>query len=233
MSGDSSGEHERLSMLEELEPELRQRIVALDEPIARDDWGDVVRRSRVHLPFTIKSAAIAAVIATGALAVGPGVAYHLLSGLSRSPTGATTSTSLAPSQSTPHAQTAVDSAVPTPTTIGFTDNSGRSLSVSLRKTGGFCYRWTGTPRACGTLETTPLRVSWNNGRLIGSVSSNRLSSVQIKFTDGTVTAPQISWITAPVNAGFFLYTIPPGKIVADITGYNGHQTIGQVTWFAL
>jgi hypothetical protein len=36
--------------LDELGPELRDRILALDEPVARDDWADVVRRARTHEP---------------------------------------------------------------------------------------------------------------------------------------------------------------------------------------
>jgi hypothetical protein len=36
--------------LDELGPELRDRILALDEPVARDDWADVVRRAQAHAP---------------------------------------------------------------------------------------------------------------------------------------------------------------------------------------
>ena len=32
--------------LAELEPGVRDRVLALDEPVAWDDWSDVVRRSR-------------------------------------------------------------------------------------------------------------------------------------------------------------------------------------------
>jgi hypothetical protein len=38
------------AFLDELGPELRDRILALDEPVARDDWAGVVRRARAHAP---------------------------------------------------------------------------------------------------------------------------------------------------------------------------------------
>lgn len=217
--------------LDELEPELRKRLLALDEPVARDDWQDVLKRSRTHLPSRIRSAAVVAVIAAATLALGPGVASQLLSGLRGSTRGASSATETR-SSLTHLAGIALGSTVPAPTTIRVIDTT-RSLYVSPTKEGGFCYRWTGIPSACEELDTTPLRVTWMNGRLIGSVSSKRLSSVQIKFTDGTVVAPEISWVAAPINAGFFLYHIPPGKTVADITGYDGHETLGQVTWFTI
>jgi len=232
MSDEASSQRDRRRSLDELEPDLRQRLIALDEPVARNDWQDVLKRSRKHRPFSIRNIAIAAAMATGALAVASGVALHIRSDLTGSSGREASNASLATSPRTPRPHTALGPTIPASTTIEIGDNPERRLYVSLSKK-GFCYRWKNTLSECQEHQATPLHVSWNNGQLAGSISSKRFSSVQIKFTDGTVTAPAISWIAGPVNAGFFLYQIPPGKFVADITGYQGHQTLGQVTWYSL
>jgi hypothetical protein len=48
--------------LAELDPCLRRRVLALDEPVARDDWADVVRRWRACLPWARRVLAIASIM---------------------------------------------------------------------------------------------------------------------------------------------------------------------------
>jgi hypothetical protein len=42
----------------------------------------------------------------------------------------------------------------------------------------------------------------------GYVDASRVYDVTITFTDGTVVHPQITWVSAPINAGFFAYDVP-------------------------
>ena len=65
---------ERRGNLGELEPSLRERLLALDEPVARDDWADVVARSRAFRSPAVRrrgfaAAAVGAAAAACALAV--------------------------------------------------------------------------------------------------------------------------------------------------------------------
>ncbi len=61
----SADEHRR--NLAELDPVLRDRILGLDEPVARSDWGVVVRRSRVLRLASRRSLVVALVAASASL----------------------------------------------------------------------------------------------------------------------------------------------------------------------
>ena len=74
---------------------------------------------------------------------------------------------------------------------------------------------------------------WGRGRVVGVVSSAEVSSVTVRFTDGTSVQPGISWVAAPINAGFFFYAIPPGKTVAEVVAEDGGRTRGRVPWYAV
>jgi hypothetical protein len=120
----------------------------------------------------------------------------------------------------PAATAARASGTPAAVASALLSDGNRTLYVSpTRRSGGFCYRWAGAGGGCEQLAQKPLWVTWNRGAVAGAVavSSARLSSVRIQFTDGTTTVRHISWMSAPVNAGFFVYEIPSGKTVARIS----------------
>jgi hypothetical protein len=109
-----------------------------------------------------------------------------------------------------------------------------TLYVAPTAQGGFCYEWAGDGTGgCARLARGPLAADWDTGRVVGVVSSLVVSSVRITFSDGTSVAPPIAWIKAPINAGFFLYDIPRGKIVAEVSGDDDGRTLSQVTWYSL
>ena len=60
MSGHGGWSHERRENLAELDPVLRNRLLSLDEPVDRSDWGAVVKRSRVFRLSRYRSFAVAA-----------------------------------------------------------------------------------------------------------------------------------------------------------------------------
>ena len=97
--------------------------------------------------------------------------------------------------------------------------------MSPTEGGGFCYTWTDAVGGCDQLGTTPLGISWGPDRVVGTVASAYVSTVKIVFDDGTVTRPDITWISAPINAGFFLYAVPAGKTVAQVDGYDSSGTL--------
>lgn len=49
----------------------------------------------------------------------------------------------------------------------------------------------------------------------GYVNSARVREVTVTFTDGTTIKPEITWVSAPINAGFFAYDIPPKEQTKD------------------
>jgi hypothetical protein len=202
MTPDRPEPAERRASLSELEPDLQKRVLSLDEPIGWGDWQDVVRRSHASAPFR-NPKTLAAIVLTVACVGAAGVAVgSQLSG------------------QTDHGP--LTAAVRT---------VGQAVDVSPGPQGGLCYRWPDGSSGCARLETTALDVSWQNNRVMGAVSSGQISSIKITFADGTSVRPRISWLATPVNAGFFLYDIPPGKIVVSIDGLRAGRVSREVTWF--
>jgi hypothetical protein len=230
---------ERRRGLAELEPSLRERLLALDEPVTWDDWADVVRRSRSSRPWVRHTGALAAVsgvvvaLSAAAFAFTPGLSSLIGVGGSAArlaperqgsaPSGAATGPVLAPAAIV--SETRVISALRL-------SGAGDRLYVSPTRQGGFCYKWSGGAGGC-ELRPAPLGVAWGGGRVVGAVSSADVSSVKITFTDGTSAEPEISWVAAPINAGFFLYDIPAGKTVAEVTANDGSRTRGRVPWYSV
>jgi hypothetical protein len=107
----------------------------------------------------------------------------------------------------------------------------QAVDVSAGPQGGLCYRWPNGANGCAQLATTSLAVSWQKNRVMGAISAGQISSIKVTFTDGTFVKPRISWVRAPVDAGFFVYDIPAGKIVASIDGLRAGRVSREVTWF--
>lgn len=47
--------------------------------------------------------------------------------------------------------------------------------------------------------------------VVGSANSPAVSDVVIRFSDGSSVRPQIVWVSAPINAGFFAYDVPSNR----------------------
>jgi hypothetical protein len=231
-------ERESREHLAELEPDLRERILLLDEPVAWDDWSDVVaRQSRTSRRATRRRAGFGAAFAAAVLAVS---ALVSLAGVRVQLGGSDASEavegdfsqfalSVPPSISTQAiaSQTRLITSVRTRT-------GTHTLYVSPMVRGGFCYQWTGDGSGgCAALGRSPLDVSWGTGRLVGVVSSASVSSIEVSFTDGTTAKPRLAWVGAPIDAGFVFYEIPAGKTVAGVIAYDEGRTQGQVTWYSV
>jgi hypothetical protein len=223
--------------LHELDEDVRRRLVALDEPVVRDDWSDVLRRAaplRRRLGARTLTQVTAARVAVVTVAAGlvVGLWYPLLerphgSGPSRVPAKSGSAVADAVAGSRDAAQPVVQlRTMASPSLRG----GNQLLVVSSTSHGEFCYRWAGGGSGCGQRRAT-LGVHWGDGRVVGTVSSADVSSVTIEFTDGTAVRPQISWVAAPINAGFFRYDIPKGKVVAEVVASDGNLTRGEALWY--
>lgn len=119
-----------------------------------------------------------------------------------------------------------------------------TLYVSPAKNGGYCFEWTDAAGGCHTTGNEfPLGVSativpahdasqppqtvipkgerqdlmqtgvtyW----LTVDATSPEVSGVVIRFSDGSTVRPQITWVSAPIDAGFFAYEVPNDEQSAD------------------
>jgi hypothetical protein len=200
-------EHENRPGVRELHPDLRARILALDEPVARQSWSDVVQRSRSGLVWSRRVPAFVALAATAAALV----------------VGAAFGPRLSPIVNLGAHHDALPRVVAA---------HSRIVYVSPTKQGGFCYESAGGRTSCES-KPVPLGVSWGRDQVTGTVSPAELSSVEIEFTDGTSAKPSISRLRTGVNAGFFVYDIPAGKTVAQIKEYDAGSLSSQVLWYSV
>lgn len=94
-----------------------------------------------------------------------------------------------------------------------------TLYVAPTKEGGFCWLWTKASAGCLPAASAskskamgPLDLNWfsNDYPLItlGWVRTSAAKTVEARFADGTIETIPVTWISAPINAGFLTYTVP-------------------------
>jgi hypothetical protein len=99
--------------------------------------------------------------------------------------------------------------------IGASHPTLHTLYVAPRKGGGFCYLWTDFSGGCvdATTAKGPLSMSWvgNDYTVVvgGSVRAGAARTVEARFADGATATIPITWVSPPIDAGFFVYPVPP------------------------
>lgn len=102
-----------------------------------------------------------------------------------------------------------------------------TLFVAPTKYGGLCEQWSRAGGGCDRLGTVPLSISWGRSGSIpagsdglpdldkyppdyieGFAHSKWVDRVEIRFEDGAVVRPDVVWVGAPIDAGFFAYDVP-------------------------
>ena len=135
----------------------------------------------------------------------------------------------------------------------------RTLYVSPAKNSGYCFEWSDSVGGCNTVpQQQPLDVSSSQGpphdasqppvtripisemdtaqttfvsywMAIDAVSPT-IASVVIQFSDGTTVQPQLTWVSAPINAGFYAYEVPNDKQsatdhVTEVRAYDANGNL--------
>lgn len=97
-----------------------------------------------------------------------------------------------------------------------------TLYVAPTKSGGFCYEWSHSGGGCAPAKSTatnpamqamgPLGIGWMGNdyplMLSGWVRTGETKTVEARFADGTSATIPVTWVSAPINAGFLLYLVP-------------------------
>jgi hypothetical protein len=120
---------------------------------------------------------------------------------------------------------------------------GHTLLIAPTRAGGLCYGWDRGPGGCDKLGTVPLSVSWlaRPFRLApgtqspssfdaaeGFAHARWVDGVEVRLADGTSVRPQLTWISKPIDAGFFRYVAPEGGAVVGVIGFrHGEAVIGE------
>ncbi len=109
-----------------------------------------------------------------------------------------------------------------------TNPTEHTLYVAARTDGGFCFLWTDYGGGCADPEdaaaaTTdpgarPLGVEWLAGdyaTFTDGYVRGEAQTVEARFADGSSVSIPVTWVSAPIDAGFFAYVVPPAHQTTD------------------
>jgi hypothetical protein len=219
--------------------ELKERFAALADGADDADWLEVVRRAReLRPPRRARPAvAVAAALAVATLVVTPAVALrghivHLFHDAPPAPARVTRSFGALDAGVPPRLQSGVVAAQARKVleaAVG--SNETAVVWLAPLAGGGFCTiteldRRGGVRRGAGG-ECTPLLHELSlETSLHGQISPNGVilsgpvllhgwvglpdaDSLELAFEDGTTADVPLVWVSKPVDAGFFVYSVPP------------------------
>jgi hypothetical protein len=216
---------------------LADRLGALAPTDDDSDWLDVRRRARRRgrTPIVLAAAAVAA-----ALAVAPAFGLHriVLDFFSGDPAPPRIQLDFermgigAPRGMAPGIIPGETRRVPV---VG--DGARHQLWVAPTQEGGFCFLWENQVAAChAEREGGPLSVGWRGNqwmeRVYGEVISATGDQVELRYADGKVSAAPITWVSEPIDAGFFYAEVPerhqqPETRLVEVVLLDGDDVVGR------
>jgi hypothetical protein len=218
----------------ELEPQLRDRLLSLDEPVARPDWGDVRSRSGRVRPRSLRRTAAraslaAAIVCVADIAEAPAMGIRLGNVVDfwaapAAPRSAeSTFTRDAPwTRGLPRE---LELAKTRRIAVDAFRGETMRLFVAPLAGGGFCYEWATEPGDPGSwadelggcsLRSGPLSLGYDDTRVSIVADPALADGVSVTLSDGQVVKPGLRWVSAPVSAGFLLYQPPSGLHVVEV-----------------
>lgn len=229
------------------DPELAGALDALVPSFAntRPDWDDALRRGRRSRGRLAAAAAVAGMVVV-ALAVAPafGLGRGALPFLGAEKAPEPIVVDFA--ELSKDAPVGMDPGVIAHETrkVGVWQFEGKShtLFVAPTQAGGFCFEWSQAAGGCDKLGAfavsatgafAPMRVPPGGDTpqrledgipiwVAGYVRAKYAASAEIRFEDGSVVRPELTWVSEPIGAGFFAYDIPAEHRV------SGHRAISVV-----
>jgi hypothetical protein len=216
-------------MTETIEELIRARFHAA-APSDAGDWADVLARAYGggrRLPVRMGAAAVAAVLAAAVTAVAFGWPQTVIDFIS-SPAAPANVVNWFAAQNVGAPKGMGFEAIPGKArkiaTATFDDEHANptrptvhTLYVAPRKGGGFCYLWTNAGAGCLPQRNEPkalgpLGLDWLDSDyavlVSGWVRTGATRTVEARFADGTTATIPVTWVSAPVDAGFLVYPVP-------------------------
>ena len=113
-----------------------------------------------------------------------------------------------------------------------------TLWVAPTKLGGLCYGWSKGAGGCDARGAIPLAVTWMSpggfkvgtsppefSSVEGHIHSPWADGVQIRLSDGSTVEPDMIWVSAPIDAGFFYYDAPDGASIKTVVATKDGQDV--------
>jgi hypothetical protein len=229
-------------MTETIDQLIQARFDAVASPLADGDWSEVLARARSarprRAPQRIAVAAAVVVLAATVTAVALGwpgrvVDFFKAPAAPQSVKAFFGDHGLAtPGRVSPWAKLGQGREIMTATfdanNLPPTHPIMHTLYVAPRADGGFCFLWTDLGGSCADPEDAAnarmnpaaraARFVWLANDYTGFVDGwvrPDVKTVQARFADGTTAAVPVTWVSAPINAGFFAYVVPPSHLTRD------------------
>ena len=229
-------------MTETIDHLIQARFDAVAGLPPEGDWADVLARTgsaghRRHIPTRLALAAAVAVVAVTATAVAFGLPQTFVDFFS-SPAAPEQVKNFFGSQNVAAPSGMSPDAIPGEarkiTTATFDANhvhptrpTLHTLYVAPRKGGGFCYLWTNYSGGCDDASSSPtyarthpaprsLGIDWLAMdyplAVSGWVRTGAAKTVEARFADDTTVTIPVTWVSQPIDAGFFVYPVPSAHL---------------------
>jgi hypothetical protein len=106
-------------------------------------------------------------------------------------------------------------------TLSLSDGA-HDLWVAPTRAGGFCTMWTKMGGGCDRLGTVPLSVSYGGEPFVasGHADADYVHAVEARYADGTAEPVDVTWVGAPIGAGFFAYEPERGRVPEVLVGLD-------------
>jgi hypothetical protein len=225
-------------MTETIDQLIQARFDAVADQIDARDWGDVLararrarpaRRRRMPIRFALAGAVAVSALAASAAAFGwPG---NVVDFFKARPAPESVKAFFAahnvglPRGVDPATQVGEPREVMTATfdadNLPARNPTLHTLYVAPRTDGGFCFLWTEYGGGCADAEDAsaaktdpaarPLGVDWLANDYAGFTDGwarGDVRTVEARFADGRSVAIPVTWVSAPIDAGFFAYVVP-------------------------
>ena len=108
------------------------------------------------------------------------------------------------------------------------DGKAHTLYVAPTKKGGFCYQWSHLMGGCRADRHDKFASHIDAGGMAGPHGMTVLNGsffqaagerLEVEYADGQKSDIPFVWVTAPINAGFYLYRVP------DAHRHAGHEPV--------
>jgi len=208
-------------MSDRLHDPLRDRFTAIADLRDDSDWLDVRRRAR-RAARRRSLLAAAAAVAVVLLLAAPALGLHrvVVSFFDSEPAPQRVQLDFA-RQELGAPKGMAPGAIPDQTrkVVVPTANGGRTFVwVAPTRSGGFCVRWEDPVGGCRTRAVGgQIGAGWM-GRsedltfVYGAVLSDDAARLELRYEDGTATDVPLTWVSPPIDAGFYFLEIPPAHL---------------------
>jgi len=210
---------------------LAERLSVLVDAPGADDWGDVtrrVRRARRHRALTTTAIVAAALV----VAVPAALGLHrvVVDFVSAEPAPERVQLDFARLDlGAPKGMaTGVIAGQTRKVPVRSADGGETLVWVAPTRSGGFCLTWEHGPGGCRTRAGGGVGASFSgsgdeNGvtisQVAGATTRDDADRLELRFADGTSVELPLTWVSAPIDAGFYAYEIPTGRRPQELLLY--------------